>query len=165
MRLTAGGEETFQYWKLPDAEERQLTSASHAVDEFQTLFADSVRLHLSSDVPVGTCLSGGLDSSAIVSQVGNLISSQGLPTTQIGDRQKTFSAVYGSTERFDEKPFVDLVLEQTEADGNFVIRLWSDSLMICDDWSGIRISRFSPPAYFQVVRHEPGSSAWRDRST
>lgn len=36
------------------------------VDEFRALFEDSVRLRLRSDVAVGTCLSGGLDSSAVV---------------------------------------------------------------------------------------------------
>jgi len=35
-------------------------------ERFGTLFEQSIKLHLVSDVPVGTCLSGGLDSSSIV---------------------------------------------------------------------------------------------------
>jgi asparagine synthase (glutamine-hydrolysing) len=43
-----------------------------AVARYRELLADSVRLRLRSDVPVGTSLSGGLDSSAIVALLGDL---------------------------------------------------------------------------------------------
>lgn len=36
-----------------------------ALEAFQELFADAIRLRLRSDVRVGTCLSGGMDSSSI----------------------------------------------------------------------------------------------------
>jgi asparagine synthase (glutamine-hydrolysing) len=42
------------------------------VEEFGALFDSSVRLRLRSDVPIGTCLSGGLDSSSIVATVARL---------------------------------------------------------------------------------------------
>ena len=42
------------------------------VEEFRTRFDSSVRLRLRSDVPIGTCLSGGLDSSSIVATVAEL---------------------------------------------------------------------------------------------
>jgi asparagine synthase (glutamine-hydrolyzing) len=44
------------------------------VDEFTDLFDSSVRLRLRSDVPIGTCLSGGLDSSSIVATVADIVS-------------------------------------------------------------------------------------------
>lgn len=41
------------------------TGAATTAAEFDNSLSESVRLHLRSDVPVGTCLSGGLDSSTI----------------------------------------------------------------------------------------------------
>lgn len=54
-----------RYWDLPSGLPEEL-SYSEAVSRFGAVLGDSVRLRLRSDVPVGACLSGGLDSSAIV---------------------------------------------------------------------------------------------------
>lgn len=55
-----------RYWDpKPDPAVARLSEAD-AVDRFRALLSDAVALRLRSDVPLGSCLSGGLDSSAIV---------------------------------------------------------------------------------------------------
>ncbi|MBO3458644.1 asparagine synthase (glutamine-hydrolyzing) [Aetokthonos hydrillicola Thurmond2011] len=58
------------YWKLSNyfvnSSVDDCRSPQDYVDEYRSLFADSVKKQLMSDVPVGAFLSGGLDSSAIV---------------------------------------------------------------------------------------------------
>lgn len=68
------------------------------VEEYRRMLSSSIGLRLRSDVPVGVCLSGGLDSSSIVSLL-------------LEDHKKndinTFSAVYGKSEKGDESEFID----------------------------------------------------------
>lgn len=45
---------------------------SDPVIRFRELFEDAVRLRMRSDVPVGVCLSGGIDSNAIISMMAKL---------------------------------------------------------------------------------------------
>jgi asparagine synthase (glutamine-hydrolysing) len=62
------------YWS-PDVAARRAYGADderHAARRLLDLLTDSVRLRLRSDVPVGSCLSGGLDSSAIVALIRRL---------------------------------------------------------------------------------------------
>ncbi|MGE3539042.1 MAG: asparagine synthase (glutamine-hydrolyzing) [Candidatus Tectimicrobiota bacterium] len=75
-----------------------------AIQHTRSLFVDAVKLRLRSDVPVGICLSGGLDSSAIFSQVQQL---------KNGQRQGTyaFSAAFHEAS-FDERAYIQIVLEQ-----------------------------------------------------
>ena len=59
-----------RYWDLKNAP-LDLTY-SEAIKRFKELFTQSVELRFRADVPVGACLSGGLDSSSIVSLSGHL---------------------------------------------------------------------------------------------
>lgn len=59
------------YWSLRDTPASDL-GFSPASAKLRELFLDSIRLHLRSDVPVGACLSGGIDSTSIVMGVREL---------------------------------------------------------------------------------------------
>jgi asparagine synthase (glutamine-hydrolysing) len=66
-------------------------------DEYRNLLQSAVALRLRSDVPIGVCLSGGLDSSSIVS----------ILTKKHGYKDlNTFSAIYGLGKRGDESEFI-----------------------------------------------------------
>lgn len=67
----------FPYWDI-DLTRRSSLSFVEARDNLRELFLESVRLHLRSDVPVAATLSGGVDSSSIVSVVRHLQPSEEL---------------------------------------------------------------------------------------
>ena len=53
------------YWELdPETQDKDITD-DEAIEEFNHLFTQSVKRRLRSDLPVGTSLSGGLDSSSV----------------------------------------------------------------------------------------------------
>ncbi|WP_121353934.1 asparagine synthase (glutamine-hydrolyzing) [Flavisolibacter nicotianae] len=56
---------TERYWQADIAVDNSLSEAE-AIHRFEDLFRQSIHRRMRSDVPVGTSLSGGLDSSAIV---------------------------------------------------------------------------------------------------
>jgi asparagine synthase (glutamine-hydrolysing) len=81
----------------------------------QGLLTDAVRIHLRSDVPVGTCLSGGIDSSTLAFLINRLIRAE--RPGSVGDRQKTFSMVFPDP-RFNEEQFIDQVTSGAGVDAH-----------------------------------------------
>jgi len=113
-----------KYWDIKTAgseiESSSLDDEQYA-KKFYNIFVDSVKTHLISEVPLGTCLSGGLDSSSIVCVANSILLSK--PHEQvakaIGERQKTFSAVYIEKD-IDEREYIKKVIEKTNAEENHV---------------------------------------------
>jgi asparagine synthase (glutamine-hydrolysing) len=102
-RVWTGTLEPRRWYAIPPHGTLRLSEAE-AAEEFRALLTDSVRLHLRSDVPVGSCLSGGLDSSSIVCLMGRMLAAEGT-----GARVNTVSACYAE-KAVDERPFMEAVV-------------------------------------------------------
>ncbi len=100
-----------KYWDLDVSNFSKDADDQESAEQFLELFKDSVKKRLRSDVPLGTCLSGGLDSSSIVCLLNDL-----LPDKL---KQKTFSSCF-EDEKYDERRFIKYVLEKTDTESNFV---------------------------------------------
>ena len=80
-----------RYWKLTDGEHRE--SFEETIEHVRFLVTDAIRRQMVSDEPVGTFLSGGLDSSIITAICA-------LEEAKQGRTLKTFSVDYRNNERF-----------------------------------------------------------------
>lgn len=109
-------------------EPAKMTDSEYA-EQFYEIFADAVRLRLVSDVPVGSCLSGGLDSSSIVCVINDLMRSKGIKFIGGEKAQRTFSARY-EDRRYDEGTFASDVVKMTGVEANYIYPtgdgLWND---------------------------------------
>jgi len=86
------------YWE-PATKCRDDLSFEQAAEQLRALFLKSVALHLRSDVPVGSALSGGIDSSSIVMAMRHL---------EPGIDLHTFSYI-ADDDRLNEEKWVDIV--------------------------------------------------------
>jgi asparagine synthase (glutamine-hydrolysing) len=101
-------------------------SEREAGERFHALLSESVRIHLRSDVPIGSCLSGGLDSSSIVCLMAGL-----LDRNSMGARVYSVSACYGE-KSVDEKPFIDAVVEHARCNAAYVFPRPEDALGLAE---------------------------------
>ena len=92
-------------WYNLEAASRSLkVTEKEATERLRQLFLESVRIRMRSDVQVGSCLSGGIDSTAIVTAVHL----EGLAN----DAFATITSCY-SDKDYDEQQFSDIVTRQT----------------------------------------------------
>ena len=94
------------------------TDAANDPAEFRARFERSVERRLVADVPAGTCLSGGIDSSSIVTVSNRLLAAHVPDAVSLGDHLKTFSIVYDG-DPIDEREYMDAVLAEVDAEPSF----------------------------------------------
>lgn len=133
---------SYAYYSLQSSSEIEEISAAKEtqyIGEIQELFSNSIALRLRSDVKIGACLSGGIDSSAIVGQMA-----------QNGEQQiHTFTGASHEKE-LDETRFSNLVVKKYGTISNIVTPTSSElladfeELMYCQD-----IPLFSSSTYAQ----------------
>ena len=97
-------------WSFPLQNDFKRASESQLREELLHLLIDATQIRLRSDVPVGAYLSGGLDSSSLVSLIHHF-SEASLRTFSIGFDSKSF----------DEREHQKLVIEQINANNSHVI--------------------------------------------
>ena len=86
------------YYDLAERVRSVSINETSVLNDFRDLFENAVDLHMRSDVAVGSCLSGGLDSSAIVSLAGK----------RTKGTFKTFTTAYNDPE-IDESAYAKMV--------------------------------------------------------
>ena len=111
MRVHPEGVRTSGYWDLRARAAGVRAGldgvvSAKAPDALANALDEAVRVHLRSDVPIGVCLSGGLDSSAIVG-----LASRHVPQV------KTFSVYFDDGPDYDERHHARAIVERFGADG------------------------------------------------
>lgn len=80
-----------QYWRLRDRDHRE--NFEQTVEHVRYLVVDAIKRQMVSDVPIGTFLSGGLDSSIITAVCAGEMQKR-------GERLKTFSVDYADNDLY-----------------------------------------------------------------
>jgi asparagine synthase (glutamine-hydrolysing) len=119
MTVGRSGKRVRRYWSLDPFIEIRLGSDQEHADAFREVFTAVVRSRLRSSYPVGSALSGGLDSSSIACTARMLIAKDHSRNLH------TYSAIFpGLPEedlvKIDERKFVDAVLALPKFEPHFV---------------------------------------------
>ena len=104
-----------QYWDLKFSHQRWNMPYEEAVEELNHLLAQTVQDHMIADVPVGVLLSGGVDSSAILSYA----------VQQTSKKVKTFTVGFDGGGVVDERPFARSAAEKFGSE-HFEITITAD---------------------------------------
>ncbi len=110
-----------RWWSLDPRRRTHGTEAERAA-EFARLFTSAVELRLRADVEVGSCLSGGLDSSAVVTTASRLA----------GRPLHAFTCAYDEGPAYDERGYVQVVCDASGAVPHVVMPAGDDFWPVFD---------------------------------
>ena len=107
---------------------------------------DAIKLRIRSDVPIGTLLSGGIDSSLIT----------GILIKDFNIRLSTFSAIFNTEGKFDERDLIKTNVKQFNTDHHYIVPEISDFEKDLDDLiytNEIPVRSFSVYAQYCIYKY------------
>lgn len=143
VKIDEKGLREYQYWNLIKVRENLLLDQFHsyedAMDELDTVITKAVRRRLIADVPVGTFLSGGIDSSLITA----------IAQKYTGHPIKTFTIGFNDT--IDEARYSKLVAEYLNTDHTELYIEEADLYRMLEDMPVYYDEPFSDPSLIPTM--------------
>ena len=103
------------YWKLDPESRIVMDSDEEYFKAYQEIFTEAVNCRLRSAFPIGSDLSGGLDSSSVVCMAKQLLDKKKSKT-----KLETFSQVFDYFKESDERYYINKVLDFIKIKPNFI---------------------------------------------
>ena len=100
-----------RYWNWTPKIRSNIPNDLDVIEEFGEILQDAIRLRFRSDVPIGSCLSGGLDSTTIV----------GLATKLFEKKISTFSCIYPDLPQFDESSYIKSAVTKFQTNAHYIV--------------------------------------------
>lgn len=114
IKVDRQGVKLARYWELDSSQELYFNSDQAYAEALKEHFETAVQCRLRSNFPIGSMLSGGMDSSSIVCMARNLLVQNNRSAL------KTFSAVFDQVTQCDERVFINSVVEQGNIEPHYV---------------------------------------------
>lgn len=118
--------QNIKWWSLENYSEKTNLSEDEALEKLNELLTDSIRIRMRSDVDYGAFLSGGIDSSIIVSKMAKL-----------SEKVSTFTISFSET-KFDEQNYASYVSDMFKTKKNVIdarkniLELWPKFIFHAD---------------------------------
>ena len=119
IRITEKGAKLDQYWSLDPTREVHFDTDEEYEKAFRDVFNEAVSCRLRCAFPVGSELSGGLDSSSVVCTAREIVRSQ-QDSSKSESKLHVFSQVFDEAAESDEREYMNAVIDQGGVEPHFV---------------------------------------------
>ena len=127
LRLRKGHVSKSRYWDLDSMDLTPRTDEGQVIEELQELLTDAVRMRLRGDLRVGALLSGGVDSTSVISSIATVLEGRVDEGRSIGDQLHAFTASFPGLAN-DETGKVEEFCRSIEINCHKVFPVEQDSL-------------------------------------
>lgn len=119
LKINKNGIKIRRWWKTIDhIHNLETTNFEQQKDKFFDLFIDACKIRMRSDVPIGTTLSGGMDSSSVLCAINYIKNQNHNNLREAKNWESAFCSDFQGTAH-DERKYAQSVVDYTKANAIF----------------------------------------------